>query len=77
MEFETYIWILVGVIPLVKMEADLSRIPANQFKQALGADQKLHYQINIEFQVTFYSAYTKYELVYGGVNYGQVAAEYV
>ncbi len=65
------------MVPLVKVEADLRRIPAHQFQETIGADQKLYYKVNFEVQITFYSAYTKYELVYGGVNYGQVAAEYV
>ena len=62
---------------LVKVEADLSRIPAHLMTQALGADNFLYYKISFDIEVTFYSAYTKYELIYQNVNYGSVAAEYV
>ena len=62
---------------LVKVEADLSRIPARLIKQKVGADGALHYIIDFEIEITHFSAYTKYELIYQGVNYGAVAAEYV
>ena len=62
---------------LVKVEADLSRVPENRFPRVFGADEQLYYSILFDVQITLYSAYTKYELVHAGVNYGQVAAEYV
>ena len=67
----------MDLVPLVNVKADLSRIPENRFRRVIGADQQLYYKIVFQVHVTFYSAYTKYELVYDGVNYGQVAAEYV
>lgn len=66
-----------GVSKLVKVKADLSRIQSDKFPVAKGADDKLYYQIWFEIEVTYYSAYTKYELVYNDVNYGPVNAEYV
>ena len=62
---------------LVKVEADLSRIPTRLIKQTMGADGVLYYRIDFEIEITHFSAYTKYELIYQGVNYGSVAAEYV
>lgn len=62
---------------LVKVEADLSRIPANRIPQTKGADGKMYYMVNYAIQVTYMSAYTSYELISGGVNYGLVTSEYV
>ena len=66
-----------SVTQLVKVEADLSRIPKNQIPKTKGADGKMYYKVDYVIQVTYLSAYTKYELIYGGVNYGLVTAEYV
>ena len=62
---------------LVKVEADLSNIPTHLIKQIVGADGALYYKYGFEIEVTHFSAYTKYELIYQGVNYGPVTAEYV
>ena len=62
---------------LVKVEADLSQIPKSKIPKTKGADGKFYYKLDYEIQVTFLSAYTKYELFYGGENYGLVNAEYV
>ena len=66
-----------GVTELVKVEADLSRIPENKIPKTKGADGKTYYKIDYVIQITHRSAYTNYELIYGGENYGLVAAEYV
>lgn len=66
-----------GVTQLVKVEADLSRIPAKKIPQTKGADGKMYYTIDYAIQVTYMSAYTSYELIYGGVNYGHIKSEYV
>ena len=66
-----------GVTGLVKIEADLSQIPEDKVPKTKGADGKTYYQIDYVIQITYRSAFTKYELVYGGVNYGLVTAEYV
>ena len=43
----------------------------------MGADGYLYYKLNYDIEVTYYSAYTKYELIHQNVNYGSVAAEYI
>ena len=65
------------MVELVQVEADLSRIPTHLIKQTVGADGALYYKYDYQIEVTHFSAYTKYELIYQGVNYGSVAAEYV
>ena len=62
---------------LVKIEADLSRIPEKRIPKTKGADGKMYYRLDYAIRVTYLSAYTKYELIYGGKNYGLVTAEYV
>lgn len=62
---------------LVKVKADLSRIPPDKFPVVKGADDHFYYLIFYEIEMTHYSAYTKYELVHNDVNYGPVDAEYV
>ena len=62
---------------LVNVTADLSRVPVCNFPQFIGRDGNLYYNVDFAVEVTYFSAYTKYELIHGGVNYGSVAAEYV
>ena len=59
------------------VDADLSRIPNGAFPQKRGKDGKIYYEVNYEIEITFLSAFTKYELIHNGVNYGAVHAEYV
>jgi hypothetical protein len=47
------------------------------FKQKLGTDGKMWYVVEWEVKMTCLSAETKYSLVYGGVEYDTVTAEYV
>ncbi|KAL8676432.1 MAG: hypothetical protein Q9224_007287 [Gallowayella concinna] len=65
------------VSKLVKLRADLSRIPLSQIRTVTGADDLLYHLINFSVEVTHYSGYTKYELVHNNINYGPVTAEYV
>ena len=65
------------MVRLVDLEADLSQIPLAAFPKEMGADGCLYYKFIYTIEITFYSAYTKYELVYDGKNYGPVRAEYV
>ena len=65
------------VVELVRVTADFRRIPTNNFPTTIGKDGLLYYEINYEVEITYYSAYTKYELIYDGKNYGPVSAEYV
>lgn len=66
-----------GVTHLVNVEADLSRVPAKKIPQTKGQDGKMYYEVDYAIQVTCMSAYTTYELIHGGKNYGLVSAEYV
>ena len=66
-----------GVVPLVDLEADLSQIPRAAFPKVRGADGRFYYKIKYNIEITYYSAYTTYELVHNGKNYGPVRAEYV
>lgn len=66
-----------SVTELVKVKADLSRIPDKKIPKIKGADSKTYYKLDYVIQVTYMSAYTTYELIHGGVNYGSVTAEYV
>lgn len=63
--------------PLVNVKADLSPIPLASFRKATGADGRTYYKIDFQIEITYYSAYTKFELIYNGKNYGRVSAEYV
>lgn len=62
---------------LVTITADFSNIPTWKFALQVGKDGLSYYKVDFEIQMTCFSAYTKYELIYKGVNYGPVAAEYV
>ena len=67
----------VGITQIVDVKADLGLIPEHRLRQARGADGKMWYETDFQIEITFFSAYSKYELIYGGINYGPVAAEYV
>ena len=47
---------------LVKVSADLGRIPTNRIPLSKGADGKIYYKITYDIQVTYCSAYTTYGL---------------
>ena len=68
---------LAGVTQLVHLTADLSKIPTHLLPTRKGADGHTYYDIDFEIQITYYSAYTTYELIHNGINYGRVASEYV
>lgn len=61
----------------MSVTADFRRFPPSNLPISLGRDGWSYYRLDYEIEVTYYSAYTKYELIYNGVNYGPVAAEYV
>ena len=65
------------VCTLVEVSADLSRIPHCKFPSVLGADGHAYYKIDFAVEVTYCSAFTKYELIHDNINYGPVTAEYV
>ncbi|KAL8693927.1 MAG: hypothetical protein Q9218_001341 [Villophora microphyllina] len=62
---------------LVTATADLRRIPAHRFPRTMGSDGHSYYRVEFAVEVTYCSAFTKYELVHNNINYGSVAAEYV
>ena len=62
---------------LARLTADLSCIPVSELLQKLGRDGKMYYVIYYEIEMTYYSAQTKYCLVYKQVKYDSVTAEYV
>ena len=66
-----------GVVGLANVSSDLSQVPIHLYPEVLGEDREVYYDVKYHFEVTFYSAYTKYEFVHNGLNYGQVTAEYV
>ena len=66
-----------AVNKLLTLRADLSAISLQQLPTEQGLDDKMYYIIFFEVEVTFFSAYTKYELIYEGTNYGAITAEYV
>ncbi|KAL8847996.1 MAG: hypothetical protein Q9221_006958 [Calogaya cf. arnoldii] len=69
--------IIHRVCELVEVSADLSRIPRRKLPKVLGADGHWYYKIGFAVEITYCSAYTKYELIHDNVNYGPVTAEYV
>ncbi|MCJ1470578.1 hypothetical protein MMC07_009224 [Pseudocyphellaria aurata] len=66
-----------NVFGLVELKADLSVVPADKFSHTVSRDGNYFYRIDFQIEVTFFSAYTKYELIHDGINYGAVTAEYV
>ncbi|KAL9101421.1 MAG: hypothetical protein Q9163_003313 [Psora crenata] len=62
---------------LARLKADLSCIPVSDLMQRVGKDGKMYYVVYYEIEMTYYSAHTKYALVYKGVKYDSVSAEYV
>lgn len=65
------------MVPLVDLKADLSQIPVAAFPKVMGADSRLYYKVAVKIKITCHSAYTHYELIHNGKNYGSVRAEYV
>ncbi|KAL8872825.1 MAG: hypothetical protein Q9198_007141, partial [Flavoplaca austrocitrina] len=65
------------VSKLVEVSANLGRIPRRKLPSVLGADGHAYYKINFAIEITYCSAYTKYELIHDNINYGPVTAEYV
>ncbi|KAL9604644.1 MAG: hypothetical protein Q9219_000364 [cf. Caloplaca sp. 3 TL-2023] len=62
---------------LVNVSADFNRIPPGIIPQIRGKDGFIYYQIDHTIEITYYSGYTTYELIYKDKNYGPVTAEYV
>ncbi|MCJ1427056.1 hypothetical protein MMC29_004959, partial [Sticta canariensis] len=63
-----------NVIELVELTADLSLVPAKKFPQKRHQTGIPYYFFSYQIEVTYFSAYTKYELIYDNINYGAVSA---
>lgn len=70
-------FVLGRVHKLVEISANLSSVPIQNIPTVRGVDGYMYYQVDIAIEITYYSAYTKYELIHDDVNYGLVTAEYV
>ncbi|KAL8789358.1 MAG: hypothetical protein Q9195_006885 [Heterodermia aff. obscurata] len=66
-----------AVSELVVIIADFKRIPTSSFPTSVGKDHVHYYRLWYDIEITYFSAYTKYELIYDGKNYGPLHAEYV
>lgn len=66
-----------NVVKLVGLEADLSVVPAVKFPLKRNRFGVPYYEVSFAIEVTFFSAYTKYELIHDNINYGAISAEYV
>ena len=66
-----------GVKHLARLTADLSCIPTGELERRRGKDGRDYYVVYYDIEMTYYSACTKYALVYKGVRYDSVSAEYV
>lgn len=65
------------VIQPAELNADLSIVPAENFPPKLNRKGLRYYEVFFQIQVTYFSAYTKYELIHDNFNYGPISAEYV
>ena len=61
----------------MQLKVNLSKIPEESLDRSKGKDGKLYYRCDYEVEMTHCSASTRYELVYKGVKYDTVEAEYV
>lgn len=61
----------------MRLKTDLSCIPEETIERSVGKDGKDYYRCDFFIEMTTYSASTKYQMVYKGVRYSSVEAEYV
>ncbi len=61
----------------MELTVDLSTIPEETLNRDKGKDGNLYYRCDYDVEMTHYSASTRYELVYKGIKYNTVEAEYV
>ncbi|AEO62058.1 hypothetical protein MYCTH_56717 [Thermothelomyces thermophilus ATCC 42464] len=66
-----------NVSMLCHVEADVSHIPEEQLKKRKGSDGQWYYELNCKIEAVYLSASTQYTLLYNGVRYNSVTAEYV
>lgn len=68
---------MADVKELVRLTTDLSCIPEETIDRSIGKDGMKYYRCDFCVEMTTYSASTKYEMVYEGIRYSSVEAEYV
>ncbi|KAK8058896.1 hypothetical protein PG994_009344 [Apiospora phragmitis] len=66
-----------NVDTLCHLEADISRIPADQLPTRRGKDGFDYYVLSCEIEVVYRSATTEYTLIHDNHRYSTVSAEYV
>jgi len=62
---------------LVKLTADLNRIPKTAMKREKGPDNMWYYKIRFQIAMTCHSAHISFDLLHRGTKYGSVEAEYM
>ncbi|KAI1757504.1 hypothetical protein F4782DRAFT_525317 [Xylaria castorea] len=62
---------------MTRLTADLSPIPENQLDKRLGADGRMHYEVEFDVEAIYHSASTQYTLLHKGKRYDTITAEYV
>lgn len=62
---------------LVKVSADLGRIPTNRIPQSKGADGKMYYKIHLRHPSDVLFSLYHLRIMHNGTNYGLVTSEYV
>ncbi|KAB5583554.1 hypothetical protein GE09DRAFT_946950 [Coniochaeta sp. 2T2.1] len=62
---------------LCHVEADVSHIPEHELRRRRGSDGLLYYELSCKIEAVYLSASTQYTIIYNGVRYNSVTAEYV
>lgn len=62
---------------LTRLTANLMCIPTEELGRKMGKDGHEYYVVYYDIEMTYFSAHTKYTLVYKQVKYDSVTAEYV
>lgn len=65
------------VVKLVELNADLGVVPEEKISIRYSPFGVPYYKVAFQVEVTYFSAFTRYELIHDNVNYGPVSAEYV
>ncbi|KAI1128576.1 actin-like ATPase domain-containing protein [Nemania abortiva] len=62
---------------LVKLTADLNKIPREAMRKEKGADNQWYYKIPFQIEMTCHSADISFDLIHEGTKYGSVKAVYM
>ncbi|KAL9625213.1 MAG: hypothetical protein Q9160_000615 [Pyrenula sp. 1 TL-2023] len=68
---------LDGVRDLAEVKANLTSIPEAEIDQEPGADDQVYYKVNLDIEMTCFSAWTVFALLYKGKRYDTVTAAFV